>query len=166
MFACCWGLESCTPLNTVVTAAVAVGFMLSIDWRLTLVSLLPMPIVSRWRCGKLAEESMRLTEESQEKLADLSARVQESMAGVRVVKAFSQEGQEIEDFRHLNEEPCGEEQPAQSRDQCLLPADAVRDRTGHCHHPLVWRPGGCSGDDLPRDSSFSSSSTWARWPGR
>ncbi|HVQ64428.1 MAG TPA: ABC transporter ATP-binding protein, partial [Terriglobia bacterium] len=45
-----------------------------------------------------------LTEESQEKLADLSARVQESMAGARVVKAFSQEGQEIEDFRRLNQD--------------------------------------------------------------
>src|SRR5262252_7529483 len=33
-------------LNTVVTAAVAVGFMISIDWRLTIASLLPMPIVS------------------------------------------------------------------------------------------------------------------------
>ena len=35
-------------------------------------------------------------------MQNLSARVQESMAGARVVKAFSQEGQEIEDFRRLN----------------------------------------------------------------
>src|SRR5688572_13521241 len=89
-------------LNTVVTAAVAIGFMLSIDWRLTLISLLPMPIVSI-AVRKVGRRINALTEESQEKLADLSARVQESMAGVRVVKAFSQEGQEIDDFRELND---------------------------------------------------------------
>ena len=90
-------------LNTVVTAAVAVAFMLSIDWRLTLASLLPMPVVSLG-VRKVGRRINALTEESQEKLADLSARVQESMAGARVVKAFSQEGQEIEDFRRLNQD--------------------------------------------------------------
>ena len=90
-------------LNTIVTAVVAVGFMLSIDWRLTLVSLLPMPVVSI-AVRKVGQRINALTEESQEKLADLSARVQESMAGVRVVKAFSQETQEIGDFQRLNED--------------------------------------------------------------
>ena len=90
-------------LNTVVTAAVAIAFMLSIDWRLTLASLLPMPVVSLG-VRKVGRRINALTEESQEKLADLSARVQESMAGARVVKAFSQEGQEIEDFRRLNQD--------------------------------------------------------------
>jgi ATP-binding cassette subfamily B protein len=89
--------------NTIVTAVVAVGFMLSIDWRLTLVSLLPMPVVSIG-VRKVGRRINALTEESQEKLAELSARVQESMAGARVVKAFSQEGQEVEDFRRLNGE--------------------------------------------------------------
>jgi ATP-binding cassette, subfamily B, multidrug efflux pump len=89
-------------LNTIVTAVVAVGFMISIDWRLTIVSLLPMPVVSM-AVRKVGQRINTLTEESQEKLAELSARVQESMAGVRVVKAFSQEAQEIDDFRHLNE---------------------------------------------------------------
>jgi len=87
--------------NTIVTAVVAVGFMLSIDWRLTLVSLLPMPVVSI-AVRKVGRRINALTEESQEKLAELSARVQESMAGARVVKAFSQEPQEVEDFRRLN----------------------------------------------------------------
>ena len=87
--------------NTIVTAAVAIGFMLSIDWRLTLVSLLPMPVVSI-AVRKVGQSINALTEESQEQLAELSARVQESMAGARVVKAFSQENQEIADFQRLN----------------------------------------------------------------
>jgi len=89
-------------LNTVVTAVVAVGFMLSIDWRLTLVSLLPMPVVSI-AVRKIGFHINALTEESQAKLGDLSSRVQESMAGVRVVKAFSQENREVEDFGRMNE---------------------------------------------------------------
>jgi ATP-binding cassette subfamily B protein len=89
-------------VNTIVTAIVALAFMLSIDWRLTLVSLIPMPIVSIG-VRKIGFHINALTEESQAKLGDLSSRVQESMAGARVVKAFSQEAQEIEDFRKMNE---------------------------------------------------------------
>ena len=89
--------------NTIVTAVVAVGFMLSIDWRLTVVSLLPMPIVSIG-VRQVGKRINALTEESQGKLADLSARVQESMAGARVVKAFVQEENEIKDFQGINQE--------------------------------------------------------------
>jgi ATP-binding cassette subfamily B protein len=89
-------------LNTIVTAVVAVAFMMSIDWRLTLLSLIPMPIVSV-AVRKVGQRINVLTEESQGQLADLSARVQESMAGARVVKAFSQEVHEVEDFRRMNE---------------------------------------------------------------
>jgi len=89
--------------NTIVTAVVAVAFMLSIDWRLTLVSLIPMPIVSIG-VRQVGKRINALTEESQGKLADLSARVQESMAGARVVKAFVQEENEIKDFREMNEQ--------------------------------------------------------------
>jgi ATP-binding cassette subfamily B protein len=61
-----------------------------------------MPIVSIG-VRKIGFHINALTEESQAKLGDLSSRVQESMAGARVVKAFSQEAQEIEDFRKMNE---------------------------------------------------------------
>jgi ATP-binding cassette subfamily B protein len=87
--------------NTVVTAAIAVGFMLSISRDLTLLSLAPLPIVSIG-VRYFGRRIHSMTERSQECLADLSARVQESMAGVRVVKAFSQEDREIEDFGRLN----------------------------------------------------------------
>src|SRR5436190_2360332 len=87
--------------NTIVTAIVAVAFMLAIDWRLTLVSLIPMPIVSIG-VRQVGKRINALTEEAQGKLADLSARVQESMAGARVVKAFVQEENEIKDFREIN----------------------------------------------------------------
>jgi ATP-binding cassette subfamily B protein len=87
--------------NTIVVAVFAIVLMLGIDWKLTLLALLPLPAVSVGvrHFGKKIHD---LTEESQERLAQLSARVQESMAGIRVVKAFVQEKHEIADFERMN----------------------------------------------------------------
>jgi ATP-binding cassette subfamily B multidrug efflux pump len=87
--------------NTIVVTVFAVVLMLKINWQLTLLALLPLPAVSLSvrHFGKRIHD---LTEESQSRLADLSARVQESMAGIRVVKAFVQEKYEIDEFDHLN----------------------------------------------------------------
>jgi ATP-binding cassette, subfamily B, multidrug efflux pump len=89
-------------VNTVITAIFAVGLMLRIDWQLTLLALLPLPVVSvsvRY-FGKRIHD---LTEQSQAMLADLSARVQESLAGIRVVKAFVQEKHEVSEFDRMNQ---------------------------------------------------------------
>jgi len=89
--------------NTLVVAAVALGFMLAISPRLTLYSLLPLPLVSFsvWYFG---DRIHRRFEEIQAHFAGLSARVQENLAGVRVVRAFAREAGEIEDFRAINGE--------------------------------------------------------------
>ena len=87
--------------NTIVVAVFAVALMLKINWHLTLLALLPLPVVSA-SVRLFGRKIHDLTEESQSRLADLSARVQESMAGIRVVKAFVQEGHEIEDFQRMN----------------------------------------------------------------
>ncbi len=88
--------------NTIVVTVFAVALMLQINWQLTLVALLPLPLVSTGVrfFGKRIHD---LTEESQSRLADLSARVQESMAGIRVVKAFVQEKHEIAEFERMNQ---------------------------------------------------------------
>ena len=88
--------------NTIVVTAFAVVLMLKIDWRLTLLALLPLPIVSA-SVRHFGKKIHDLTEQSQAKLADLSARVQESMAGIRVVKAFVQEEYEIREFDRMNQ---------------------------------------------------------------
>jgi len=87
--------------NTIVVTVFAVVLMLKINWQLTLLALLPLPVVSLSvrHFGKRIHD---LTEESQSRLADMSARVQESMAGIRVVKAFVQEKYEIDEFDRLN----------------------------------------------------------------
>jgi ATP-binding cassette, subfamily B, multidrug efflux pump len=87
--------------NTALTAVFVTALMVKINWQLTLLSLLPLPMVS-YSVRHFGKRIHDLTEESQGKLADLSARVQESMAGVRVVKAFVQEKHEIATFDEMN----------------------------------------------------------------
>ncbi len=90
-------------VNTVVVAVVSIGFMLSISPRITLFSLAPLPLVSLavWFFG---DRIHRRFEEIQAHFATLSAKVQENLAGVRVVRAFAREATEIEEFRDLNRE--------------------------------------------------------------
>ena len=90
-------------VNTVVVAVVSIGFMLAISPRLTLLSLLPLPLVS-FAVMVFGERIHRRFEEIQAHFATLSARVQENLAGVRVVRAFVREAGELEDFRALNRE--------------------------------------------------------------
>src|SRR5215472_4835706 len=87
--------------NTIVVTVCAIALMLRINWELTLLALIPLPFVSL-SVRHFGRKIHDLTEESQAKLADLSARVQESMAGIRVVKAFTQEKHEIGEFEGIN----------------------------------------------------------------
>ncbi len=87
--------------NTLITAVVSLSLMFSLDVRLTLIVLIPLPIVSI--TVKLFGTAIHKTfEEVQAKLSDMSAVVQESLTGVRVVRAYRQEDSEIARFRAAN----------------------------------------------------------------
>jgi ATP-binding cassette subfamily B multidrug efflux pump len=90
------------PLNTILVMAFAIVLMFTISWQLTLLVFLPLPLVS-YSVRRFGKKIHDLTEESQALLADLSSRVQESMAGIRVVKAFVQEKHEIAEFERMNQ---------------------------------------------------------------
>jgi ATP-binding cassette subfamily B protein len=77
--------------------------MLSIDPWLTLIALLPLPLVSI-SVRYFGHAIHTRFEAIQAQLSDLSAVVQEALAGVRVVRAYGQEGHEIERFRASNAE--------------------------------------------------------------
>ena len=89
--------------NTILTCIVAVALMISIDARLTVIALAPLPLVSIsvWYFGTIIH---RRFEQIQEQLAEISAITQETLAGVRVVRAYGQEAFETERFRRANEE--------------------------------------------------------------
>ena len=89
--------------STVLTFTVALAMMLSIDARLTLVSLVPLPFVS-FSVKYFGSAIHKRFEEIQAQLSDISAVVQEALSGVRVVRAYRQEAAELERFRVANEE--------------------------------------------------------------
>jgi ATP-binding cassette subfamily B multidrug efflux pump len=87
--------------NTLITAVVSLSLMFSLDVRLTLIVLLPLPIVSI-TVRMFGTAIHKTFEEVQEKLSDMSAVAQESLTGVRVVRAYRQEQAEIARFRESN----------------------------------------------------------------
>jgi ATP-binding cassette subfamily B protein len=89
--------------NTLLVFVVAIAVMLSIDVKLTLIALVPLPFVSI-AVRYFGSAIHKRFEAIQAQLSDLSAVVQENLAGVRVVRAYSQEAHEIERFRVANEE--------------------------------------------------------------
>jgi ATP-binding cassette subfamily B multidrug efflux pump len=89
--------------NTVLVFIVAIILMLSIDPWLTLMALLPLPLVSI-SVNYFARAIHTRFEAIQAQLSDLSAVVQEALSGVRVVRAYNQEAHEIERFKRSNDE--------------------------------------------------------------
>ena len=87
--------------NTILITTFTIILMISIDWKLTIVALIPLPFVS-YGVRQFGRRIHRLSEESQSRLANLSARVQESLSGIRVVKVFVQEEHEKDEFDRLN----------------------------------------------------------------
>jgi ATP-binding cassette subfamily B protein len=89
--------------NTLLIFVVAIAVMLSIDLKLTLVALIPLPFVSV-AVRYFGSAIHKRFEAIQAQLSELSAVVQENLAGVRVVRAYSQEAHETDRFRDANEE--------------------------------------------------------------
>jgi len=87
--------------NSLVAFPLAIGWMLYIDWKLTLLVLVPVPVVIV--AVKHFSHIIHVRfERIQAKMADLTARVQENIAGVRLLRAFTQERPQAAGFDALN----------------------------------------------------------------
>jgi len=89
--------------STILTFIVAIVLMVSINVRLTLVALIPLPFVSI-SVKVFGSAIHRRFEAIQAQLSEISAVVQEALSGVRVVRAYGQEATELERFRVANAE--------------------------------------------------------------
>jgi ATP-binding cassette subfamily B protein len=89
--------------TTLVTMIMAIIILVSLSPSLTLWVLLPVPVVVVVvrHFGKVIHD---LYEKIQASLATLSAKVQENLSGVRVVRAYAQEAAEIQGFDEPNRE--------------------------------------------------------------
>ena len=85
-------------LDSIFMTVVTVYLMANtIDWKLTLLALLPMPFLAglAGRLGKMIHGRFRAVQQSFSALTD---RVQENLSGIRVIKSFVQEEAEIQRF--------------------------------------------------------------------
>ena len=89
--------------ETVSLAIVVLILMFSFDWRLTLAALLPAPLVSI-AVAVLGSRIHTIFQAIQEQFSDISSMVQENLQGVRVVRAYVQEGPECNAFERLNQD--------------------------------------------------------------
>jgi ATP-binding cassette subfamily B protein len=92
-----------SALQTPILYLAVIGAMLAIDVRLTLLVLLPYPLfllVAR----AFGRAMYRANLAVQEGLAELSNRLQETVAGIAVVKAYAMEGLTTRNFERINRE--------------------------------------------------------------
>jgi ATP-binding cassette, subfamily B, multidrug efflux pump len=87
--------------ETTLTFILAIVIMVKTDWRLAAFAVMPAPAVSLAVIffGRRIHDRF---ETLQEMFSDISSRVQENLAGVRMVRAFVQEQAELRRFEDLN----------------------------------------------------------------
>jgi len=90
-------------LQTVFVVVLIVPLMFLLNWKLTLLLFVTMPLVSL--TVKFFGQQVHVRfERIQDFFAQITARAQENFSGVRVVRAYAQEGSEIAAFNDLNRE--------------------------------------------------------------
>ncbi|NLA07227.1 MAG: ABC transporter ATP-binding protein, partial [Firmicutes bacterium] len=89
-------------LSQAVMSVGILGLMFYLDWRLSLVTLSIMPLVV-WIVGKAGSKLRRITGLIQTTIADVTTVLQETLSGIKVIKAFTMEAHEMERFRRQNE---------------------------------------------------------------
>lgn len=89
-------------INGIVVCVISIYSMTqAINWQLTLLALVPIPIMVciMIHIGKLVKKRFKKVQET---FAAISDRVNENINGMRVIKAYVQEEKEVERFEELN----------------------------------------------------------------
>ncbi|MGD7021239.1 ABC transporter transmembrane domain-containing protein [Rossellomorea vietnamensis] len=93
---------------TLVDSLATGGFVIiamaaTISWKLTLIALIPMPVMAILTnyYGTLLHKRFH---KAQEAFSNLNDKTQESVSGIKVIKTFGQEKEDIESFRDQSED--------------------------------------------------------------
>ncbi|MBI2985525.1 MAG: ABC transporter ATP-binding protein [Deltaproteobacteria bacterium] len=81
----------------------ALVLMFSMDVRMTLAAVLPYPLLI-WAVRNFRGKILRASLKVQQQMSELSSHVQENLSGMHVVKAYTQEENQIRQFAGLNED--------------------------------------------------------------
>jgi ATP-binding cassette subfamily B protein len=87
--------------ETIANFILAISLMLSLNPELTLVAVIPIPLISYavYRIGRSINHKFELV---QEQFSVLTTKAHENLSGIKVVKAYVREMSEIESFRRLS----------------------------------------------------------------
>jgi ATP-binding cassette, subfamily B, multidrug efflux pump len=90
-------------IDTSIRLMIVVAIMFSLNAELTFYSLLPLPLLSIlvYKVGKKIHAKFTLI---QEKFSDLTTKAQENFSGIRVIKSYVREENEVKAFRKLSKE--------------------------------------------------------------
>ncbi len=90
-------------INTFIRFTIVIIYMYNVSPKLTLYTLLPLPLLSYF-IFKLSTEINKRSRIYQENLSNLSSFSQEIFSGIRVIKAYALENQNKTTFTNLSEE--------------------------------------------------------------
>ncbi|RQD69710.1 MAG: ABC transporter ATP-binding protein [Tindallia sp. MSAO_Bac2] len=76
--------------------------IITTDVRLTLMALIPMPFLAFtiYRFGVSINQQFKVVQQT---FSQLTEKVQENFSGIRIIKSFAQENNEVRNFDHLNQ---------------------------------------------------------------
>ncbi|SDY68045.1 ATP-binding cassette, subfamily B [Evansella caseinilytica] len=82
---------------------VVLTMALTISWKLTIIALLPMPLMA-YATSKYGSMLHQRFGKAQEAFSSLNDKVQESMSGIRVTKTFGYEAEEVASFKQESDD--------------------------------------------------------------
>jgi ATP-binding cassette, subfamily B, multidrug efflux pump len=90
-------------LGDVVMIFVIIGIMLAMDWQLTLVTLITVPLLI-WATSWFRKGARRGYDMVRTRLARINAFLQEHLSGAQVVQLFNREAKSFKQFHDLNDD--------------------------------------------------------------
>jgi len=98
-----FGMGLIAAMDIILMTVASFSFMVTINWRLTLLAIIPMPFLTLTirHFGRKMHKRFGAVQES---FATLSGRVQESISGIRIVKAFNQEKAELDKMDEVSQD--------------------------------------------------------------
>lgn len=110
--------------NTITTLLFALTMMLTLSVKITLLALLPLPLVS-YTVYRLGKRIHGLSIAVQSQYADLTSNAQENLSGVRVVRAYVREKYAVGVFSAMSEEYRRKNLERVRVEQLMMPAMMV-----------------------------------------
>ena len=158
------GMGLVALVDGLVLGTAAIGFMMSISLKLTLISLIPAPVIVL--LTKILTRRMSAGFESvQNTFSDLTEQIREAFAGIRVIKAYNREEWEYQRVRTLGRKYISENMHLARTLGFFFPMMAVFTNIGLAI--LIWLGGQLTilGDITPGDFvAFISYLNLLTWP--